>query len=91
MDQAFQKEQFDEEKVAAQDKTQDYEKEVAVLEKVAMQGQAEAQCRLGAAYFKGHGVKQEHEKAVEWCEKAAAQEYIEAHFCSAVCTVMGME
>ena len=47
----------------------------------AAQGNATAQFNLGVLYTNGHGVPQDHVRAVEWYRKAANQEHARAHFC----------
>ena len=42
-------------------------------QRLANQGIAEAQARLGAMYFEGKGVRQDYSKAAQWLEKAANQ------------------
>ena len=44
-----------------------------MLKKAAAQGNANLQYSLGIAYYKGEGVAQDFEKAVEWFGEAAAQ------------------
>ena len=43
------------------------------LLKAAEQGQAQTECSLGSAYFKGLGVSENHAEAVKWWHKAARQ------------------
>ena len=44
-----------------------------LMQAAAEKGSAEAQMHLGKMYFNGWGVKHNHETAVEWHKKAAAQ------------------
>ena len=53
---------------------QAYEKAVELWEKAAAQGQADALCSVGNAYYNGR----DYEKAMECWEKAAAQEQPDA-------------
>ena len=48
--------------------------------KAAEQGDAIAQCNLGACYANGEGVLQDYSQAIYWYEKAAEQEIAEAQF-----------
>ena len=48
------------------------------LGKMASQGDAEAQWRLGALYRDGDGVRQSDAEAVEWFQRAAEQKYVPA-------------
>ncbi len=48
--------------------------------KIAKQGDAETQFKLGQWYEDGHCVTQDYEKAVEWYTKAAEQEHIYAQY-----------
>lgn len=49
-------------------------------QRLANQGIAEAQARLGAMYFEGKGVRQDYAKAAVWHEKAANQGNVDAQF-----------
>ncbi len=51
---------------------------LAVTEQSAVQGDANAQAKLGAMYLLGSGVEKDEEKAAEWMLKAANQGHIEA-------------
>ncbi|MCH5150863.1 MAG: sel1 repeat family protein [Spirochaetales bacterium] len=51
----------------------------------AKQGDADAQCRLGVLYNNGESVKQDYDKAFEWHEKTAKQEYAPAQYNSDSC------
>jgi len=44
-----------------------------LLEALAKEGCAPAQCKLGESYYMGYGVSQDFAKAEEWWRKAAAQ------------------
>lgn len=46
--------------------------------RMAEQGDAAAQSKLGEIYAKGHDVPQDHKKAVYWYKKAAEQGYADA-------------
>lgn len=46
---------------------------VAIWQPLAEAGNAQAQARLGKAYYQGRGVQQDYAQAVQWFEKAAAQ------------------
>lgn len=43
------------------------------LTKAAEQGDTAAQCNLGYCYYRGQGVEQDYQKAIEWYTKAAEQ------------------
>ena len=49
-------------------------------QRLANQGDALAQARLGVMYSKGEGVPQDYSKAAQWIEKAANQDYADAQF-----------
>ena len=51
----------------------DYRTAVAHWKKAAKDGNANAQCNLGACYAQGLGVSQSYESAFEWYRKAAVQ------------------
>ena len=53
-------------------------KEIAELQRLAKQGDAEAQFSLGARYHKGRGVLEQYAEAIKWYRKAAKQGYAEA-------------
>jgi len=57
----------------AQNKPQPLPKNIPALKALAEKGNAEAQASLGWAYRYGLGVKEDHNKAVEWWRKAAVQ------------------
>lgn len=48
--------------------------------RLANQGEAEAQNRLGVMYHEGQGVRQNHTKAVEWYQKSANQGVSQAQY-----------
>jgi len=56
----------------------DFNKSITLLKKVAEQGYARAQSRLGHMYERGRGVKKDYTKAVYWYKKALAQGYAKA-------------
>ncbi|GHT42616.1 hypothetical protein FACS189443_5830 [Planctomycetales bacterium] len=63
-----------ENKTAEKQKEIDYSKlSVDDLRKLAEQGDARVQCRLGLMYFQGEGVKQDYAEAEKWYRKAAEQ------------------
>ncbi|MFI3290239.1 MAG: tetratricopeptide repeat protein [Opitutales bacterium] len=49
-----------------------------IAEKYAKEGNVLAQCSLGSLYYKGKGVKQDHNKAFEYYKKSADQGQAEA-------------
>ena len=51
----------------------DYSTAVKWYRKAAEQGNASAQCNLGACYGKGYGVDKDYDLAVQWYRKAARQ------------------
>jgi len=57
-----------------------FEKAAALLKRLANEGNAEAQYRLGALYRTGRGVKADHAKAAHWFEKAALQGHKDAQY-----------
>ena len=56
------------------------EKGIKLLKTAAEQGQPEAQCNLGVAYWQGQGIKKDVEKGLKWLEKAAEQKLPNALF-----------
>ena len=50
------------------------------IRKLAEQGDAEAQCKLGFMYNIGRGVPQDYKEAVRWYRKAAEQGYATAQY-----------
>ena len=56
----------------------------------AEQGNAEAQCILGACYAGGNGVVQDYVKAFEYWTKAANQEYADAQHLLGCCYKDGL-
>jgi TPR repeat protein len=48
------------------------------IRKLAEQGVADAQYRLGLIYYSGRGVPQDYKEAVRWHRKAAEQGYAKA-------------
>lgn len=48
------------------------------LIKQAVKGDAESQCQLGLAYYKGDVLERSPEKAFRWWMKAAKQKYVHA-------------
>ena len=59
---------------------ENYTEAFKCFQKVAEQGNADAQLYLGFMYEDGRGVKQDYFKAVEWYQKAAEQGYADAQF-----------
>ena len=57
-----------------------YEKAIVVLMPAAVSGDPNAQNIMGAAFDDGNGVTQNHARALEWWEKAAAQNFSKALF-----------
>ncbi len=51
--------------------TPEYEKGISLLEKLAVNGDANSMFRLGVMYYDGNRVPKNYEKAVEWYRKAA--------------------
>ena len=60
--------------------TPDPQAQITALENKAEQGSAKAQVELGKLYHAGDGVEQDLYLAKNWFEKAARQNYPEAHF-----------
>ena len=50
------------------------------LQRLAEQGDVEAQYYLGIMYSNGDGIQRDYKKGFFWCEKAALQGYPEAQF-----------
>ena len=67
---------FDE-AVAAYD-AQDYRTAIKSFRRLAIQGDALAQCRLGLMYYEGLGTKQNYDKAYAWMNLSATQGFSEA-------------
>jgi TPR repeat protein len=55
----------------------------------AQNGDAEAQCNLGACYYHGKGVPKDFTEAVKWFRKAAEQGHAVAQFMLGVCYIEG--
>jgi len=53
---------------------------IGALERRALEGDAQAQYELGAAYHDGEGVRQDFERAVHWYAKACKQGQVDALF-----------
>lgn len=49
----------------------EYDKAMPILERLAKQGNVDAQCYLGSSYEFGKGVEQDDSKAIKWYKKAA--------------------
>ena len=62
---------------------------VAALQPNADRGAAWAQCELGVCYYKGEGVDQSFEHAIELWAKAVEQGYAKAHFNLGCCYYEG--
>ncbi len=62
-----------------------YPKELLDDIKLAEQGDAEAQFRLGERYYNGDDVEQDYEEAVKWYRKAAEQGNASAQYCLGMC------
>lgn len=56
----------------------DYAEAYCIWRNLAERGNAEAQYNLGWLYHNGHGLAVSDQKALDWWEQAAAQEYPEA-------------
>ena len=69
----------DEERMSAYYKAKRSYEEALSLQKVAEQGQVEAQFKLGLLYFNGEGVPKDFVRAAEWFRKAAGQGHTEAN------------
>ena len=67
---------FDEAVVAYD--AQDYKTAIELFRRLASQGDALAQCRLGLMYYEGLGTKQNYDKAFAWVNLSAAQGLNEA-------------
>ena len=67
---------FDEAVVAYD--AQDYKTAIELFRRLASQGDALAQCRLGLMYYEGLGTKQNYDKAFAWVNMSAAQGLNEA-------------
>lgn len=52
-------------------KNKEYDKAMPILERLAKQGNVDAQCYLGSSYEFGTGVEQDDSKAIKWYKKAA--------------------
>jgi TPR repeat protein len=59
------------------------------LRKAALQGDAVAQCKLGAAYYDGDGVAKDATEAVKWYRKSAEQGNALAQFALGVALSLG--
>ena len=66
-----------------------HEDAVGRYRKLAEQGNAQAQCRLGLCYANGQGVKQDYAEAVKWFRKAAEQGNVLAQYNLGVCCLNG--
>ena len=66
-----------------------YDKAVPMLQAAADKGQKKAQYRLGRCYDKGHGVKENNQKAFEWYMKSAKQDYAKAMYQVGRCYLKG--
>ena len=66
-----------------------YDKAVPKLQAAADKGQKKAQYRLGRCYDKGHGVKENNQKAFEWYMKSAKQDYAKAMYQVGRCYLKG--
>ena len=67
---------FDE--AAAAYDSKDYKAAIKLFRRLASQGSALAQCRLGLMYYEGLGTKQNYDKAFAWVNLSAAQGLSEA-------------
>ncbi|MDJ0958878.1 MAG: tetratricopeptide repeat protein [Arenicellales bacterium] len=57
---------------------QDYRTAIKLFRRLAGQGDALAQCRLGLMYYDGLGTKQNYDKAFAWVNLSATQGFSEA-------------
>lgn len=60
--------------------SKDYAEALPLLEKAALEGNANAQYFCALMYYNGEGTAKNLRKALEWCEKAALQGHAEAQF-----------
>ena len=77
-------------RLSSEETTDKNEEKIKELEKVANQGNANAQFVLGSFYLLGTGVSKDYEKAVFWLEKAANQGHAEAQFSLGNCYESGI-
>ncbi|SDG82675.1 hypothetical protein SAMN04487901_11075 [Prevotella communis] len=66
-----------------------YKEAVPKLQAAADKGHKKAQYRLGRCYDKGHGVKENDQKAFELYQKSAKQDYAKAMFQLGKCYMKG--
>ena len=59
---------------------------IATLKKQAASGDADAQMKLGSAYYFGRGIQQDYVEAAAWYRKVAEQGYANAQYIGAVRT-----
>lgn len=77
-------------KIAQQQALQkNYAEAVKFFELAAQKGHPEAQCQLGALFYKGEGVVKNEKEAVKWYQKAAAQNFPLAHYYLGSCLLYG--
>lgn len=57
--------------------------------RVALQGHADAQYRMGMCYLSNRGVNQNYKEAAHWFKEAASQQHIEAMFKLGICYSRG--
>lgn len=62
---------------------------IADLRQAAEQGYAEAQCKLGACYFRGRGVTKNMTEAVKWFRKSVEHDYAAAQLMLGICYEFG--
>ena len=60
-----------------------------LIEKLAKEGNAAAQCNLGRCYSEGKGVEKDSIKAVEWYQKSADQGYAQGQNSLGLCYLNG--
>ncbi len=65
------------------------EQKIDRLKEKAVEGNAEAQYKLGLAYCNGEDVEKDHAEAVKWFTKAAEQGHAQAQFSLGVCYYNG--
>ncbi|MBP5455620.1 MAG: leucine-rich repeat protein [Paludibacteraceae bacterium] len=63
--------------------------ELAQMRKTAEEGDIETQYKLGGRYYKGDGLPESHELAIEWWTKAAKQGHVKAQFNLGLCYSKG--
>ncbi|QLH37625.1 MAG: sel1 repeat family protein [Parachlamydiaceae bacterium] len=62
---------------------------IGVLEEMSEKGDVQAQSRLGLCYYRGEGVNQDYEKAVQYFKQAADQNDARAQSNLGICLMYG--